>query len=103
MSIGIYRDLAVGGVTRGLDAWADQQAVVQNAKVGCPPDPSTCSGQDWGIPPLHPLAMRARAYSPFISMLRANMRHAGVCVSTTSWDDALFWIQRRAARETARV
>ena len=77
MSIGIYRDLAVGASPEGFDAWADQQAVVQNAKVGCPPDPFNMLGQDWGIPPLHPLAMRARAYSPFISMLRANMRHAG--------------------------
>ena len=77
MSVGIYRDLAVGASRDGFDAWADQQVVVQEAKVGCPPDPFNMLGQDWGIPPLHPLAMRARSYSPFLSMLRANMRHAG--------------------------
>jgi 4-alpha-glucanotransferase len=77
MPVGIYRDLAVGASRDGFDAWADQQVVVQEAKVGCPPDPFNMLGQDWGIPPLHPLEMRARGYDPFITMLRANMRHAG--------------------------
>lgn len=77
MSVGIYRDLAVGASRDGLDAWADQKVIVQDAKVGCPPDPFNMLGQDWGIPPVHPLAMRARQYEPFIAMLRANMRHAG--------------------------
>lgn len=77
MPIGIYRDLAVGADRTGADAWSDQQAIVQEAKVGCPPDPFNMLGQDWGIPPLHPLVMRAQGYAPFIAMLRANMRHAG--------------------------
>jgi len=77
LSIGIYRDLAVGADRTGADAWSDQQAIVQEAKVGCPPDPFNMLGQDWGIPPLHPLVMRAQGYAPFIAMLRANMRHAG--------------------------
>lgn len=77
LPVGIYRDLAVGADRAGADAWSDQQAIVQGAKVGCPPDPFNMLGQDWGIPPLHPLVMRAQGYRPFIEMLRANMRHAG--------------------------
>ena len=77
LSVGIYRDLAVGADRSGADAWSDQEVIVQEAKVGCPPDPFNMLGQDWGIPPLHPLAMRAQQYAPFIAMLRANMRHAG--------------------------
>lgn len=77
LSVGIYRDLAVGADRSGADAWSDQEVIVQDAKVGCPPDPFNMLGQDWGIPPLHPLAMRAQRYAPFIAMLRANMRHAG--------------------------
>ena len=50
MPVGIYRDLAVGASREGFDAWADQQVVVQKAKVGCPPDPFNMLGQDWGIP-----------------------------------------------------
>ena len=77
LSVGIYRDLAVGASRDGADAWADQEVIVQQAKVGCPPDPFNMLGQDWGIPPLHPLMLRDSAYQPFITMLRANMRHAG--------------------------
>jgi 4-alpha-glucanotransferase len=77
LSVGIYRDLAVGADRSGADAWSDQEIIVQDAKVGCPPDPFNMLGQDWGIPPLHPLSMRAQRYAPFIAMLRANMRHAG--------------------------
>ncbi|MBK8210438.1 MAG: 4-alpha-glucanotransferase [Rhodospirillales bacterium] len=77
LAVGIYRDLAVGADRSGADAWSDQEVIVQDAKVGCPPDPFNMLGQDWGIPPLHPLTMRAQCYQPFIAMLRANMRHAG--------------------------
>ncbi|MBK8175188.1 MAG: 4-alpha-glucanotransferase [Rhodospirillales bacterium] len=77
LTVGIYRDLAVGASRDGADAWSDQQVIVQGAKVGCPPDPFNMLGQDWGIPPLHPFAMRDAGYAPFIAMLRANMRHAG--------------------------
>lgn len=77
LPVGIYRDLAVGASLDGFDAWADQQVVVQSAKVGCPPDPFNMLGQDWEIPPLHPFVLRERCYEPYIAMLRANMRHAG--------------------------
>lgn len=93
MPIGIYRDLAVGADRAGADAWSDQEAVVQEAKVGCPPDPFNMLGQDWGIPPLHPLVMRARGYAPFIAMLRANMRHAGgLRIDHVMGLMQLFWI-----------
>ncbi|MGE5442095.1 MAG: 4-alpha-glucanotransferase [Bacteroidota bacterium] len=93
LSIGIYRDLAVGASRDGLDAWADQQVVVQSAKVGCPPDPFNMLGQDWGIPPLHPLRLRDGGYEPFIAMLRANMRHAGALrIDHVMGLMHLFWI-----------
>jgi 4-alpha-glucanotransferase len=93
LSIGIYRDLAVGASRDGLDAWDDQQVIVQDAKVGCPPDPFNMLGQDWGIPPLHPLRMRASGYEPFIAILRANMRHAGALrIDHVMGLMHLFWI-----------
>jgi 4-alpha-glucanotransferase len=92
-SIGIYRDLAVGASRDGLDAWADQQVIVQSAKVGCPPDPFNMLGQDWGIPPLHPLRMRDSGYQPFIDILRTNMRHAGALrIDHVMGLMHLFWI-----------
>ncbi|HYN38184.1 MAG TPA: 4-alpha-glucanotransferase [Rhodospirillales bacterium] len=93
LPIGIYRDLAVGADRAGADAWSDQEVIVQEAKVGCPPDPFNMLGQDWGIPPLHPLTMRAQGYAPFIAMLRANMRHAGgLRIDHVMGLKHLFWI-----------
>lgn len=77
MSIGLYRDLAVGCARESGDAWGDQETIVQDAKIGCPPDPFNFLGQDWGVPPLHPQRLRQAAYEPFIAIIRANMRHAG--------------------------
>jgi 4-alpha-glucanotransferase len=93
LPVGIYRDLAVGADRGGADAWADQDVIVQGAKVGCPPDPFNMLGQDWGIPPLHPIVMREKGYAPFIAMLRANMRHAGALrIDHVMGLMHLFWI-----------
>lgn len=75
--IGLYRDLAVGVDPAGADAWGEQDVVVTEMHVGAPPDPFNMLGQDWGLPPLNPVALKNKAYEPFIAILRANMRHAG--------------------------
>jgi 4-alpha-glucanotransferase len=77
MRIGLYRDLAVGADPNGAEIWSNASAVVQGASVGAPPDIYNAAGQNWGLPPFHPLALRAEAYRSFIELIRANMRHAG--------------------------
>jgi len=77
MLIGLYRDLAVGVDAGGADAWAGQHLYRDGATVGAPPDALALHGQDWGLPPLDPEVLRARAYSDFARLLRANMRHCG--------------------------
>jgi malto-oligosyltrehalose trehalohydrolase/4-alpha-glucanotransferase len=77
MAVGLYRDLAVGADRAGAETWADPAAVVSDAQVGAPPDIHNPAGQDWGLPPFHPRALRAEAYRSFIELVRANMRHAG--------------------------
>ncbi|MBV8638874.1 MAG: 4-alpha-glucanotransferase [Candidatus Eremiobacteraeota bacterium] len=77
MAIGLYRDLAVGVDLASVDVWSDPDAYALGLSVGAPPDPLNPAGQNWGLPPLHPRALVARAYDPFIALLRANMRHAG--------------------------
>ncbi|HET7307156.1 MAG TPA: 4-alpha-glucanotransferase [Gammaproteobacteria bacterium] len=77
MSVGLYTDLAVGADPTGAEAWGHQQATVQGASVGAPPDQLNLQGQNWGLPPPDPLAWQAQAYAPFIELLEANMRHAG--------------------------
>lgn len=78
LALGLYRDLAVGVNPNGADAWADQELIVPGAAIGAPPDPLSRAGQDWGLAPLNPLALRRRGFAPLIAALRANMRHAGV-------------------------
>ncbi|MDH3915055.1 MAG: 4-alpha-glucanotransferase, partial [Chromatiales bacterium] len=77
LSIGLYRDLAVGVNGGGAEAWADRELYSQMATIGAPPDPLALQGQDWGIPPMRPDILRERAYRPFIDLLRANMGHGG--------------------------
>ncbi|HTZ36982.1 MAG TPA: 4-alpha-glucanotransferase [Stellaceae bacterium] len=78
LSLGLYRDLAVGVNPDGAEAWADQGLVVNGMSIGAPPDPLSRAGQSWGLAPVNPVALRRRGFQPFIAALRANMRHAGV-------------------------
>jgi len=75
--IGLYEDLAVSIDRAGAEAWSAQAVYATGASVGAPPDAFSPLGQDWGLPPLNPVALAASAYEPFIATLRANMRHAG--------------------------
>lgn len=77
MPIGLYRDLAVGVDLASVDVWSDPGAFALDLSVGAPPDPLNEEGQNWGLPPFHPLALIELAYDPWIALLRANMRHAG--------------------------
>ena len=75
--IGLYRDLGVGIAGDGADAWSDQDCLALGLSVGAPPDPLALKGQDWGLLPFDPIRLREAAYAPFVSILAANMRHAG--------------------------
>jgi (1->4)-alpha-D-glucan 1-alpha-D-glucosylmutase len=73
MPIGLYFDLALGADRGGAEVWSDQAAYAALASVGAPPDEFNPRGQDWGLPPYSPRALRAAAYEPFAELLRANM------------------------------
>lgn len=77
MALGLYLDLAVGCDGGGAEVWADKHAFVAGVGVGAPPDPMNVLGQNWGLTPINPVALRNRAYEPLIKSLRSNMRHAG--------------------------
>jgi 4-alpha-glucanotransferase len=77
MAVGLYRDLAVGADPSGAETWASQNAIIADAQIGAPPDIYNPAGQDWGLPPFNPVALREEAYRSFIDLVRANMRHAG--------------------------
>ena len=93
LSLGLYRDLAVGADPNGADAWADQELVVPRASIGAPPDALSRAGQNWGLAPVNPLALRRQRFGPFIACLRANMRHAGILrIDHVMSLNRLYWI-----------
>ena len=98
MAIGLYRDLAVGADGAGAETWANQRAVLTGAQVGAPPDIYNPPGQNWGLPPFDPRALRDEAYRSFIDLVRANMRHAGgLRIDHVMGLVHLYWIPRGAA------
>ncbi len=77
MPLGLYVDLALGADRGGAEVWSDQEAYAVGASCGAPPDEFNPLGQDWGLPPYSPRALRAKAYRPFIELLRATMPTGG--------------------------
>ncbi|MGH7073284.1 MAG: 4-alpha-glucanotransferase [Stellaceae bacterium] len=97
MRIGLYRDLAVGIDGAGAEAWLDQKVFARGISTGAPPDPFNMKGQSWGLPPFRPDALRDEAYRPFITVLRANMRHAGALrIDHVMGLTRLFWVPQVA-------
>ena len=93
LSMGLYRDLAVGADPNGAEAWADQELVAPAASIGAPPDALNRSGQNWGLAPINPLVLQRQSYAPFITSLRANMRHAGILrIDHVMSLNRLYWI-----------
>ena len=77
MGIGLYRDLAVGADPSGSEVWTEPDQFAVGLSVGAPPDPFSPEGQNWGLPPFHPVTLQAQGLAAFRTLLAANMRHAG--------------------------
>jgi (1->4)-alpha-D-glucan 1-alpha-D-glucosylmutase len=75
--VGVYQDLAISIDRGGAESWANQDVYAVGASVGAPPDEVNLKGQNWGLPPLRPEALKAARYEPYIETLRANMRYSG--------------------------
>jgi 4-alpha-glucanotransferase len=77
MSIGVIADLAVGAHPGGADAWAHQDVIVPGMSVGAPPDEFNQLGQDWTLPPWHPVRLAAEAGRPLGELIAAATRNVG--------------------------
>ena len=77
LSLGLYKDLAVGSPADGAEVWSGRGLAACGASIGAPPDLLSAEGQDWGLPPWNPRELAARAWRPFAELLDANMRNAG--------------------------
>ena len=93
MRIGLYPDVAIGTSPCGADTWAFSELFVRQASVGAPPDPYAPQGQNWGLPPLSPAALRRDGYKYFVNVLRSGFRHAGALrIDHVLGFFRLFWI-----------
>ncbi|GLK72648.1 glycogen debranching protein GlgX [Ancylobacter dichloromethanicus] len=77
LSLGLYRDLAVGTTPDGAEAWSEADMLMPGVTIGAPPDPLGPEGQNWNLPPFDPLALQRDGYARYAGLVRANMRHAG--------------------------
>ena len=89
----VMQDLPIGFDPGGADAWAFQDVLADGISVGAPPDEFNTRGQDWGLPPFVPQALRAAGYEPFVQTIRACVRHAGgLRIDHVMGLFRLFWI-----------
>ncbi|MFZ2624759.1 MAG: 4-alpha-glucanotransferase [Propionibacterium sp.] len=77
MPVGVVTDLAVGVSAAGSDAWAMRDVYAADMSVGAPPDAYNQLGQDWGQPPWRPDRLEDLGYTPFRTMVRNVLEHAG--------------------------
>ncbi len=77
MRIGLINDLAVGLNAGGSHSWSQPDDLLPGLSIGAPPDGLAPKGQNWGLTTFSPRALQRAGYAPFISMLRATMRHTG--------------------------
>ncbi len=105
MRIGLYLDLAVGISPDGSRAWIGGPAIANHARIGCPPDPFSAAGQDWGLVPFSPVGLSEERFEPYRAVLRANMHHAGALrIDHAMGLQRLYWIpEGNAATDGAYV
>jgi 4-alpha-glucanotransferase len=77
LAIGVYNDLALGNAPGGSDAWSFSHLFAQKVHIGAPPDEFSRQGQDWGLAPLVPQALKDDGFKYWISLLQHSLRHGG--------------------------
>ncbi|MGH8122557.1 MAG: 4-alpha-glucanotransferase, partial [Rudaea sp.] len=93
LTLGLYRDLAVGAAPDGAESWANAAQLARDVSIGAPPDPLAPAGQVWNLPPPNPLAWQAHDYAPLREAIAANMRHAGILrIDHVLGLARLFWV-----------
>ena len=95
MPIGLFHDVALGADRNGAEAWIYQSVLALGADCGAPPDAYAPEGQNWGLPPINPHALRASGYELTIQLLRNNFRSGGaIRLDHVMAFCRLFWIPR---------
>jgi 4-alpha-glucanotransferase len=74
----LYLDLPVGVNTDAYEVWRWRHLFLMDLSAGAPPDALFLGGQNWGLPPLSPYALRKDRYRYFIQCVRHHMSVAGM-------------------------
>jgi 4-alpha-glucanotransferase len=93
MTLGLYHDLALAPDSSGAEAWANPDLFAKGATLGAPPDLWNQLGQNWGLPPYVPLALRTDAFSQLAGVIRAIMARGGALrIDHAIGLERMFWI-----------
>ena len=76
--VSLYLDLPVGVNCDAYEVWRWRDLFLTSLAAGAPPDALFLGGQNWGLPPLSPIALRRDRYRYFIACVRHHMRVAGM-------------------------
>ncbi|TMQ12474.1 MAG: 4-alpha-glucanotransferase [Deltaproteobacteria bacterium] len=74
----LYLDLPVGVSCDAYEVWRHRGLFLTGMSAGAPPDALFLGGQDWGLPPVSPIAQRRDRYRYLIRCLRHHMRVSGM-------------------------
>ncbi len=77
LALGLYGDLAIGSSPGGADHWMFPGLFVDGAYVGAPPNAFSEVGQDWGLPPVHPLRLAQDGFRYWRLLIRNALEHFG--------------------------
>ncbi len=76
--VGLYLDLPVGVNCDAYEVWRHRNLFLIDVAAGAPPDPLFLGGQNWGLPPLSPIALRRDRYRYFIRCVQHHMKVASM-------------------------
>lgn len=76
--VSLYLDLPVGVSSDAYEVWRQPSLFLTGLGAGAPPDALFLGGQNWGLPPLAPAALRRDHYRYFRRCVRHHMAVSGM-------------------------
>jgi len=100
-----YLDFPLGVNSHGYDVWKHRRLFATGAAAGAPPDAFFTKGQNWGLLPLIPDAIRDDGYRYLIAAFRRHLRFAKLLrIDHIMGLHRLYWVpQGHAAKDGAYV
>nr|WP_319246385.1 4-alpha-glucanotransferase [uncultured Celeribacter sp.] len=97
MAHGLYLDLAVGTHPHGAETWEDRDNFAFGVSLGAPPDAFAADGQNWGLAPFNPRALRDHSYAALAETFARQLRFAGALrIDHILGFERTFWVPQDA-------